>query len=68
MIVKEAGLVKPQVISNQLLRNTHVDQATRKAIECSKSVLGEESGGFFFDSLFSDDHQVHAIPAGNISG
>ncbi len=42
-------------------------ETNHEVIVCRESVLGE-SGGFFFDSLFSDDHQVHTIPAGYVSG
>ncbi len=36
--------------------------------ECHESALGEESGGFLFDPLFCDDHQVDTVPAGYVSG
>jgi hypothetical protein len=63
----ETPLVITQLVSIQVLPITHVGQTTHEAIECHKLVLGE-SGGFFSDSLFRDDHQVHTVPTGYVSG
>ena len=53
--LNDAALVTNEVVSNQVLPEYPLLSRLLMKPDCYRSVLGE-SGRFFFDSLFSDDH------------